>query len=44
MSATTAAHYLIEQIGLVLTQRASGADNHMISETLALALSALQRP
>ncbi|MEM9676580.1 MAG: TetR/AcrR family transcriptional regulator [Pseudomonadota bacterium] len=43
LSAKTAAHYLVEQIGLALTQRASGADKDMIADTLELALTALQR-
>ncbi|MDJ0826323.1 MAG: TetR/AcrR family transcriptional regulator [Rhodobacter sp.] len=38
------ARYLVEQIGLALTQRAAGEDPAGIRDTLALALSVIQRP
>jgi len=40
--APTAARYLVEQMGLALTQRAAGEDPAQVSETLKLALAAIQ--
>jgi hypothetical protein len=42
--APVAARYLVEQIGLALTQRASGEDPAKIEATMALALSAIHTP
>lgn len=42
MSAPLAARYLVEQIGLALTQRAAGEDKTQVRDTLVLALKAIQ--
>lgn len=42
VSAAKAARYLVEQIGLALTQRAAGEDPAQVRDTLELALAALQ--
>ncbi|MEM1428988.1 MAG: TetR/AcrR family transcriptional regulator [Pseudomonadota bacterium] len=44
ISAALAARFLVEQIGLALTQRAAGEDPGQIRDTLVLALAALRRP
>ena len=43
LNVSTAARYILEQIGLALTRRASGDDPAQISDMLALAFSAIRR-
>ena len=42
--AATVARYVVEQIGLALSQRAAGHDPDEVRDTLTLAFSALRRP
>lgn len=43
LPAASVARYLVEQIGLALTQRAAGEDPAQVRDTLTLALSAISR-
>ncbi|MEM6824195.1 MAG: TetR/AcrR family transcriptional regulator [Pseudomonadota bacterium] len=43
-SATVAARYIVEQVGLALTQRAAGEDVALVEKTLTLAFSVFDRP